>query len=896
MNWRRFLRREQADSDQRLELESYLDHATETLISRGMDPDAARAAARRKLGNATRVCEETYRMNTISLIEETSRNLRVSLRMLRKNPAFAAAAILTLALGIGANTAVFSVVDGVLLKPLAYPQPERLVSIAHTAPGLGGVTDDIGLHLSTSMYFTYSRQNRSFENLGVWAPWKVSISGMGNPEQALAIWVSPGTLEALGVPPALGRWFSAEDQKPGAAPTMLLTQGYWQQRFGGDKAVLGRTVVVDAIPRRVIGVMPQSFRVGDLPAAIIAPLALDEKQAILAGFYLNSVGRLRPGVSIAQAQADIGRLVPIWMRSWGSIAGQSAGDARAIKVYESWRISPRLRPLRDEIVGNVGDVLWVVMGTLAAVMLIVCANVANLLLVHVEGRRKELAVRAALGAGRGRLVRELLAESAALVCAGAGLGLGLAIAGVRLLEWIAPANLPRLNEIAVDARAAGFMLAIAAIATVLLGLLPAWRYGGRLSLHGGRTSSASREQQRARNLLVVAQVSLALILLISAGLMIRTFQKMRKVEPGFTGAAQLQTVRAALPEALVPQDERVARMEQEIRNRLAAIPGVTDVGFASAAPMDGSHLGWDGIFAEGQTFPPDAYPPARVFWSAAPGYFQAMGTRLVAGRDYTWQDLYGGGRLAMVSENLARELWGGAARAIGKRIRVSPTMPWFEVIGVVEDVRITGVNQAAPAVVYWPSYGLAPWGGAQIAMRYPVFILRSSRAGSESLAQDIRRAIAQVNGSLALADTLTMEQIAGRSMARTSFVLVMLAIAGGMALALGVIGIYGVIAYTVTQRRREVGIRLALGAEPAAVKGMFLRQGVRLSALGCAVGLAGAAGLARLMKSLLFGVTPLDPMTYALMPVVLLAAAGVACYFPARKAAAVDPAETLRAE
>jgi predicted permease len=893
MNWRRFFRRNDADTDQRNELESYLEHAVDEFIARGMDPESARSAAHRKLGNTTRVCEEVYDMNTISFLEETWRNISFSLRTLRKSRTFAVAAILTIAIGIGANTAVFSVVDGVLLKPLAYPEPERLVSISHFAPGFGGVVDETGLRLSTGMYFTYAKENRSFEHMGVWSSSQFSVSGAGDPEQVLAIGVSEGTLEALGVTPELGRSFSPEDQKPNAAQTILLTHSYWQQRFGGDAGVIGRTIIVESVPRRVIGVMPKAFRIADLPAAIILPMQLDEAKAQLAGFYLNAVGRLKPGVSVQQAQADVARLIPIWMHSQGD-------NPTAVQVFSSWHVAPNLRPLRDTIVGNVGDVLWVVMATLGAVMLIACANVANLLLVHVEGRRQEFAVRAALGAGRARLLRELMAESAVLVSAGALLGFALAFLGIRLLQWISPANLPRLSEIAVDVRAAGFALAISTICALLLGMIASWRYGGgRLTLReGGRTVSAGPERQRTRNGLVIVQVSLALVLLISSGLMIRTFQNMRQVKPGFTGAPQLQTLRVAVPQALVPQPERVSRMEQDLRDRLAAIPGVTDVSFADVMPMDGSQPNWDGVFAEGQTLPPGVYPPARVFSNVAPGYFRSMGTRLMAGREYTWEDLYGDSKRVILSENLAREYWGSAAAAIGKRISARPTSPKYEVIGVAEDVRISGMNHTAPAVVYWPSFYSLQFldQDVRLIIRNPVFVLRSSRAGTASLLEDVRRTIWSVNPNLAIADTLTMEQIVTRSMARTSFTLVMLAIAGGMALLLGIIGIYGVVAYTVAQRRREVGIRLALGAEPSTVKAMILRQGVILCAIGCGLGLAGAIALSRLMKSLLFGVTPLDPMTYAVMPAVLLVAAVVACYFPARRAAAVDPVETLRNE
>jgi putative ABC transport system permease protein len=381
-------------------------------------------------------------------------------------------------------------------------------------------------------------------------------------------------------------------------------------------------------------------------------------------------------------------------------------------------------------------------------------------------------------------------------------------------------------------------------------------------------------------------------------LMIRTFQNMRQVKPGFTGSAQLQTLRIAVPQGLVPQPERVARMEQDIRDRLASIPGVTDVSFADVVPMDGSQPNWDGVFAEGQTLPPGVYPPARVFSNVAPDYFRSMGTRLLAGREYTWDDLYSGSKRVILSENLAREYWGSAAAAIGKRISARPTSLKYEVIGVAEDIRISGMNHTAPAVVYWPSFYSLQFleQDVRLALRNPVFVLRSSRAGTQGLMEDVRRTIWSANANLAIADMLTMEQIVGRSMARTSFALVTLAIAGGMALLLGVIGIYGVLVYTVAKRRREVGIRLALGAEPAAVRGMVLRQGVILAAIGCGVGLAVAMALSGLMKSLLFGVTPLDPLTYAVMPAVLLVAAVVACYFPARRAAAVDPVETLRAE
>jgi predicted permease len=898
MNWRRFFQRDRADAEQRLELESYVDIATEEFIARGMEPHDAREAARRKLGNITQIREEVYRMNTLGYLEDFARHVRFTLRTLANNKSFAAIAILTLAIGIGANTAVFSVINSVLLRPLPYPDADRLVSIAHTAPKVEGLSSLGGELLSSrSMYFTYAEQNRSFEAVGIWSPTTVAVTGIGEPEQADTIVVSPGVLEALKVAPEFGHWFTASDQAADSPGTVLLSQGYWQQRFGGDRNVLGRTILLDGFPSRIIGVMPAGFRIADTPMQVIMPLRLDRAKVFLAGFGFNTIARLRRDVTLEQANADIGRLIPIWMHSWPSLIGGASPDLRAIEVYEGWKIGPKVRPLRETVVGNVGEVLWVIMGTLAAVMLIACANVANLLLVHVESRRQELAVRSALGAGWGRIVRELLLESALLSSMGAMLGLGFAYMGLQFLARSGLRNLPRLSEISLDAGALAFTAVVAALSALFFGLVPAWKYASRLSLRiESRTMSAGRERHRTRNALVVVQVGLALVLLICSGLMIRTFQNLRSVDPGFAGAEQIQTVRMAVPRLLMPEAEKVARMTTEIQEKLAALPGVESVGFASAVPMDNSSPDWDGIFAEGHTFA-GSYPPMRTFRFAGPQFFSTMMTKVVAGREYTWDDLYNQRQYIIVSENLAREFWGSAGNAIGNRLRANPNAPWREVIGVAQDIRHAGMQQPAPATVYWPSFGppIYPTAPTFIA-RAPVFVIRSSRANTQAFTDEIRRTIWSVNPNIPIANIETQSQIVTRSMARTSFTLVMLAIAGAMALVLGVIGIYGVLSYTVAQRRREAGIRIALGAAPAAVSAMFVRQGVKLSAIGIAAGLIAAAGLTRWMSALLFGVAAVDPVTYAATAALLLVAAAAACYNPARRAAAVDPAETMRGE
>jgi predicted permease len=507
--------------------------------------------------------------------------------------------------------------------------------------------------------------------------------------------ITDGVLQALRVPPLLGRWLGAGDRSPSAPQTVMLGYGYWQRRFGGDRSVIGRTINVQSLPREIVGVMPQGFRFATVDAELIMPLRLDRSRLILAGFGFEGIARLKPGATIAQANADLSRMPPIWMDSW------SNGPGTNPRIYETWRITPALLPLKQQVVGNVASGLWVVMGTIGIVMLIACANVANLLLVRAEARQHELAVRAALGAGWGRIIRELLFESVLLGVMGGAAGLGLAYAGLRLLAAAGPATLPRLDEISIDPRALAFVLGVSLLSGLLFGLVPALKYAApRVSADlrsGGRTLSQSRERHRARNLLVMGQVALALVLLVSSGLMIRTFQALRHVHPGFTGPAQLQTVRISIPETLVREPERIIRLQNDIVDKLAAIPGVASAAFTTAIPMDEMTIpNWDGIRAEDKVYPDNEIPPMRYFKSISPGLFRTTGTRLVAGRDLTWTELHDRRPVALVSENLARELWSEPRAAVGKRIRAfGGRSGWREVIGVVEDVRQNGVHEPA---------------------------------------------------------------------------------------------------------------------------------------------------------------------------------------------------------
>ena len=887
MGWRRYLRRAKTDRERRAEIESYIQIETNDNLARGMPKDEANFAARRKLGNATIVQEQIYRMNTIQLLDSLARVTRHALRALRHNPGFTLVAVLTLALGIGANTAIFSVVNAVLIKPLPYPGPDALVGVWHSYVRQGVKSNNV--HMSGPMYFGYREQIRTFEKFGVWSSGAASVTGGGDPEQVRTLSVTDEILPALGVPPVVGRWFSRADDTTGTPETVILTYGYWQRRFGGDRAILGRALTIDSRPREVIGIMPQSFRFLDRDPELILPQRLkgDEPPG-----YLNYTGlaRLRPGITLAQADAELARILP----------GVSTALGMSKKTFETLQLAPAVRPLKQDVVGDVGKVLRVLMGGIGIVLLIACANVTNLLLVRAHGRQHELAIRAALGACLGTIVREHVLESVLLSVLGGSFGLVLASGGLRLLAAMGPANLPRLNDIAIDPLVLVFAAGVSLLAGLLSGWLSVIKHTGTPIAHalrgGGRTASLSRDQRRSQNTLVAVQVALALVLLVSSGLMIRSFQALRSVQPGFTHQEQIQTVRISIPAAQVEEPQRVTQMQNEILNKMSAIPGVTSAAFMTSVPMEtGEQVGNSGIAVEDKPPTDGQLPPVRRVKSVSPGSFQTLGTAFIAGRDFTWTDIYDNHEVAVISERMAKETWGSVQAALGKRIRDGD--PWQEVIGVVSDVYDNGVHLPAPGIVYWPARSQAVRPGIpNFVPRSVVFAVRTERAGTEGFLKELQQAVWSVNSSLPLAQVQTLGDVYGRSMARTSFTLLMLGIAGAMALLIGVVGIYGVISYVVSQRRREIGIRVALGAQAGEVKRMFIRYGLAPAAIGIACGLGASVALTRVMASLLFGISPLDPMTYAAVPIILATAAVLASYLPARRAAAVDPVETLRAE
>lgn len=789
-----------------------------------------------------------------------------------------AVVVLTLGLGIGATTAMFGVVHSVLIKPLPYAQSDALVRIVHS---IGGIDQP---YFSDAIYLAYANNAQAFQDLGVWVPGETAtITGHGDPEEVRTLTASRGVGTTLGVRPAIGRWFSAADDTPGGAETVIITSGYWSRRLNRDPAVLERSLTINGRSTQIIGVMPPGFRF-DSEVDILLPLRVDPG-APVPGFRLLGVAKLKPGVTLEQANADVARMFPIWLKN--------------PTVRARW--APALRPLKQDVVGDVGGTLWLVLGAIGIVLIMACANIANLLLVRGDARRQEFAVRTALGASWTRIARQLLVESLTLAALGGALGVMVAYGGLRLLVNIAPANLPRLHEVSIDELVFSFAVALSLLSGLLVAVVPILKHAKpRLVdalVDSGRGASLTRERARSQQVLVTAQMALALVLLLSAGLMIRSFHRLRSVEPGFTDPDHIQTFTITIPATMIGESERVTRMQHEVLETIVAIPSVASAAFTTRVPMGSDRsstaLRVEGIADDGLT------PPNRQVKIVSPGLFRTLGISLVAGRDFTWTDVYEKRPVAIISENLARELFGSSTAALAKRVReyYDTTAPWLEIVGVAGNVLDDGADRPAPATIYWPAQPderLLSMSGYQ--SRRVTVAVRTQRAGTQDMASQLREAVWSVSGTLPLAQLRTLDAVYDRSMARTAFTLVMLAIGGVMALLLGTSGTYGVVAYAVSRRRREIGIRIALGAQPADIRRLFMQRGLVVAATGVAIGLAIAAGVTRLMQALLFGIDSLDPLTFAATSLVLAGAAVLASYLPARSAAALDPVETLRTE
>jgi predicted permease len=798
--------------------------------------------------------------------------------------------VLTLALGIGATAAIFSVVNGVLLRPLPYAQSERLVGVWFRFPGLGVPQ----AAMSDGTYFLYRKESRVFENMGASIDGAVNLTSGSEAERVGTAWVTASLLPTLRVPPLLGRLITPEEDRPGAAHVALISEAMWRRRFGADPRVLGRAIMVNGVSHEIVGVLPGGFHYPAPQTELWLPLALDEAHATVGGFNYNTIARLKPGASVEAATADLARLLARVPERWPEVGpGLSTRD-----MLEKGHTSAIAHPLRDDVVGDIGKVLWVILGTVGFVLLVACANVANLFLVRAEARQRELAVRTAIGGGRPEIVRQLLGEGLVLAAGGGIVGLAFAFAGLRLLVRLGGTSIPRLDEVGVDGATLAVTAGVTLVVALLCSLLPIARYAGRdlspLLREGGRAATQGRERQRARGALVVAQVALALVLLAASGLMARSFWSLRNTRPGFDPAHAL-TLRLSLPEASYKDDGAVARFYEQALARVSALPGVRAVGAVSHVPLTQDGDNHSVVWVEGVHDRPGVTPPVDLLPSATSDYFRAAGIPLVAGRPFA--PLTGDRPVteAVVSRAFARHWFNDTTgrAAIGRRVRRSPQGGWYTIVGVVGDVLPYSLEKPPEEAVYFPVVGHP--GQWEFTPRTLSLVVRTTGEPT-ALAAAAQRAIRTLDPALPVYNLRALEEIVRRSMARTSFTMLLLGTASAVALLLGVIGIYGVVAYAVSLRAREIGVRIALGARPADVSRMVTRQGAVLAVAGVAAGLVGAAALTRFLAALLHGVSPTDPLTLGGAALTLLASALLASWLPARRAARVDPTVTLRAD
>jgi putative ABC transport system permease protein len=816
---------------------------------------------------------------------DSAKDLRDAVRALRRNPVFTAVAVLTLALGIGANTAIFSVVNGVLLRPLPYPAPEQLVAIRNVWEG-----NDDGAHsISPAEYFDYRDRLSAFEHLGVSALDEFNLTGAGEAERVPGARISDGVFAALGVTPALGRVFSREEDVP-RSDVVVLAYGLWQRRFGGAASAIGSRIVVDGEARTIVGVMPEGFRIPDdlssaTPAELFVPLGLDRVSVrIRVSHFLSGVGRLKRGVTPAQGNADVAAVASRFVTEFPN------------DYPEKMRFAARAVPLLDSVVGDVRPILTVLLGAVGFVLLIACANVAGLLLARTEARRRELAIRTALGAGRGRLVRQLLAESVVLAVSGGSLGVALAVGTTRLLVALRPPNVPRLEAIGVDGRVLLAALIASTVVGLGVGLLPAAQASRAdvqsMLREGGRGTAGSR-RQTARRALVIGEVAIALVLLVGAGLMTKSFVRLLSVDPGYR-VDHVLTVPVSLPAARYQEAGQVIDFFRELTARVSALPGVTTAGAVAGIPL-AAERGDLGINIEGRPVPPGATRPRADWQVVTPGYFRAIGMRMLRGRGIESADLATTPGVVVINEAMARRYWPGED-PIGKRFtlggRAGPGL--VTIVGVVADVRQASLAATAEPEMYLAHTQFRFWGSGSILRSLDLVVRTAGEPGA--LARAVRETVASLDRQLAIGTFRTMEDVRGESVARPRFLMLLFSAFSILAFAIAVIGVYGVVAYGVAQRRRELGIRLALGARPSKLAAMVVRNGAALALVGIVSGLAVALAMTRFLSGFLFGVTPNDPATLALVVVTLGGAALVASWLPARRAARTDPVEVLRAE
>ncbi|MBS1813070.1 MAG: ABC transporter permease [Acidobacteria bacterium] len=806
-------------------------------------------------------------------------DLRYGARMLLKNPGFTLLAVLTLALGVGANSAIFSVVNGVLLKPLPYRAPEELIRLFERSKS------QPRFPMAQGNFQDYRAQNSTLVGLALFTRQDVELSRDDKPERLAALGITAGFFDVLGVQPMLGREFRREEELPSESAPVILSHALWQRRFNRDPGIIGQSLVLSGRSFTVVGVMPAGVQhVGgdyrSLPHGesvdVWWPLQMPA-QAGRGAHFCNAIGRLKPGVSVTQAEADFNVMAERLAQQFPNTNG-------------NWRIA--IQPLHEELVGKTRTTLWILLGTVFFVLLIACVNVANLLLARATAREREMAVRASQGAGRWRIVWQLLTESLLLASLGGTAGVLLAQWAIELLRVLGPEQLPRLQSVSLDGRILLFTLVLTLLTGVLFGLAPAW-HGGQVNLNallkeGGRNAAGNR-QRRLRDVLVISEIALALVLLVGAGLLMRSFWKLQQTDHGFNPERVL-TASLSLPGARYGDNAKAAAFHQQLLNRIAALPSVQSVGLTSDLPW----TGYDenaGFNIEGKTFPPNQGPGGRYHY-ASDEYFRTIGVPLIAGRFFSAEDRPETPAVVLINQRMAEQYWAGES-AVGKRFTFSSNpkeKDWYTIVGVVGDVKDFPHSTTAVPAFYWATSQKPPVGARDV-----ILAIRT-QGDPLQLVEAVRNEVRLLDKDLPLADVKTLETLASAAVASQRFTLWLVGGFAVLALTLATIGIYSVLSYLVAQRTHEIGIRMALGARRLDVQRLVIGQGMKLATVGVSLGLLASFGLTRLMQKLLFGVSASDPLTFSVIALLLLGVALLACFIPARRATKVDPMIALRCE
>jgi putative ABC transport system permease protein len=882
------IRRRQLDDEMRQEVDTHLALIEDEERANGATDGSARRQARARFGSPLVHRENALDSVVATWLEDTAKETGFAARRLWRSPAFTLAAVLTLALAIGANASIFAVVHRVLLNPLPYGDSSRLIALDYGVPA-ANISSGINF-MTWQLYYQLADHATTLDGVAVYDTGEATLAGNGEPERIRISHATPSLVPVLRVPPDLGRWFTEQEGVPGTPPVVVLSHGLWVRHYGSDPAVLGRSVTLDGVPTTVICVMPAGFA---FPNARIDVWTAAQSTRATASFLfvVTGVARLRDGMTIENARAEMTALI---------------ADLARVSPNQTGMMSTALR-LQDAIVGGVANGLWIVLASVALVLLVACANVANLFLVRSEARRREVAVRRALGAGRAGIARYFLAESLILSTAGAVIGVGLAWAASEVLVAFGPSSLPRLEEVRLDGVVLAFAFVLGLVTAGTFGAIPLARIAPlHSSLHeAGRANSASRDRSRIRQLLMGGQIALALVLVVSSGLMLRSFQKLRAVDPGFSAASAL-TFRIGLPNREYASRRAAVAVHASILDRLSAIPGVAAVSSTTCLPL-GTRCFGNSLLVEGRIVERGRLPTVAWFNAVAAGYAEAMGMRVLRGRSIDRVDVEQNKPVVVVNKALADAFFPGQD-PLGKRVRSSTppnsklkTPDWLEVVGVVSNTPGAALVEPTPGMQLYMPMSIA--GGPDIAAQALVgpgvdtmsYVVRTVTPPSQAVAA-VRAAVASVDPHLALADVRTLQDILDRGAAQMAFTMVLIAIAAVVALVLGVVGIYGVMSYIVSQRTSEIGVRLALGAEPRSVAAMILRQGSVVALAGATMGVVAALAGSRFIASLLYGVSPRDPVVFAATTLLLLLVAELACWVPARRASRLSPLEALRAD